>query len=117
MSRYGGRFATLLVVGCWLLGKTRTGQRLTTNNQQLRAIMMAVAIGILSPTMANACPVCFGDPNSPLVKGANNGVWVLLGIIALVQIGFVALFISFWKRARQLRAKREQFRLIEGGVR
>ena len=77
----------------------------------------ALAIALLVPVAANACPVCYGDPNSPLVKGANNGVWVLLGIIAFVQIGFVALFWSFWKRAQQLRRKRDQFRLIEGGAR
>ena len=89
----------------------------TTDKRKRRAVIAGLAVAMIVPSIANACPVCFGDPNSPLVKGANNGVWVLLGIIALVQIGFVALFISFWKRARQLRAKREQFRLIEGGVR
>ena len=115
----GGRFATLLVIGCWLLGRKTTSdhQQPTTNNQQLRAITSGLAVALLVPITLHACPVCFGDPNSPLVKGANNGVWVLLGIIAFVQIGFVALFISFWKRAKQLRAKREQFRLIEGGAR
>jgi hypothetical protein len=82
----------------------------------MRCVVATIVI-VLVPSIAAACPVCYGDPNSPMVKGANNGVWVLLGIIAFVQIGFVALFWSFWKKAQQLRRKRDQFRLIEGGAR
>jgi hypothetical protein len=65
---------------------------------------------------AMACPVCFGDPSSPLTKGASNGILFLLAIVGLVQIGFVALFVSFWRRARAMRRVREQFHVIEGGV-
>jgi hypothetical protein len=75
----------------------------------LAALMLAPA--------ASACPVCYGSPGDPLVKGANNGVAVLLGIIVLVQVGFAALFISFWRRARALQRRREQFHVIEGGAR
>ena len=72
---------------------------------------------IAMPVIANACPVCFGDPSSPLSKGATNGVWFLLGVIGFVQIGLVALFVTFWRRARAMKKFREQFHLIEGGVR
>ena len=41
----------------------------------------------------------------------------LLSVVGFVQIGFVALFFSFWRRARDLRRKRESFRLLEGGAR
>ena len=75
-----------------------------------------VLLVLLAPVFANACPVCFGDPNSAMQKAANNGIWVLLGVIAFVQLGFVALFVSFWRRARELRRRREQLRLIEGGA-
>ena len=66
---------------------------------------------------ALACPVCFGNPDSPMTKGTSKAVWFLLGTIGFVQIGFVALFISFWRRARANRKFREQFHLIEGGTR
>lgn len=65
---------------------------------------------------ANACPVCFGDPNSPMSKGTSNGVMFLLGIVGFVQIGFVALFYSFWRRAQALKKFREQFHVVKGGV-
>lgn len=66
---------------------------------------------------AAACSVCYGAPGEPMVRGVNNGIWVLLGLVALVQIGFVAMFWSFWRRARDQRRFRESFRIIEGGPR
>lgn len=66
--------------------------------------------------MLEACAVCYGDADSGMTRGMNNGILVLLGIIAAVQIGFVALFLSFRQRARQLREQKERFQLIQGGV-
>ncbi len=61
---------------------------------------------------AAACPVCFGAPDDPMVKGVNNGLWVLLGLVAAVQIGFGAMFWSFWRRAREQKRFRESLRVI-----
>jgi hypothetical protein len=71
---------------------------------------------MLSANAATACPVCFGGANS-LSKGMDSAILFLLSIVGFVQLGFVALFWSFWRRARELRRKRESFHLIEGGVR
>ncbi|HXG59098.1 MAG TPA: hypothetical protein VNL91_08750 [Thermoanaerobaculia bacterium] len=71
--------------------------------------MLAVA---LLPQIAAACPVCYGDPNSNLMKGVSNGVLFLIGVIAFVQIGFIALFVTFWLRARALARRREKFHLV-----
>ena len=65
---------------------------------------------------AAACPVCFGNPDSPMAEGVNNGILVLLGFVGFVQIGFLALFLSIYFRARRLRRQREQFSIIDGGV-
>jgi hypothetical protein len=64
---------------------------------------------------AFACPVCYGASGDPMVKGMNNGIWVLLGLVGFVQIAFVALFWTFWRRAKAQKRFREQFRVIEGG--
>ncbi len=80
------------------------------------AVKIAAAVGCLLPVTANACTVCFGNSSSPLAKGTDNGVLFLLAIIGVVQLGFVALFVTFWMRARALRRRRESFHLIEGGV-
>ncbi|MBV8520320.1 MAG: hypothetical protein JO197_23215 [Acidobacteria bacterium] len=81
---------------------------------------MRVAAGILLVLLmlfvaqaASACPACYGAPGDPMVKGVNNGIWVLLGLVGFVQVGFVALFWSFWRRARANKRFREQFHIVE----
>ncbi len=81
--------------------------------------LTAVAIGVVAagwPDAAAACSVCLGDPDSPMTVGVNNGILVLLGCVAFVQVGFFALFWSFRNRAKRLERQRERFSLIEGGV-
>lgn len=82
-----------------------------------RTAIVAIAVAIALPVVAHACPVCFGNPDSPMAKSATNAVWFLLGIIGIVQVGFVALFVTFWHRARTLKKFREQFHVIEGAAR
>jgi hypothetical protein len=92
----------------------QSAHRATGQPGNLLIIAMIVIVTLIAET-ATACPVCYGDPNDPMVKGTNNGVWVLLGIIGFVQIGFVAMFWSFWRRARDQKRFRDQFHVIEGG--
>lgn len=77
----------------------------------VRRVIAILAILLIAPT-ALACPVCFGAPNDPMVKGVNNGIWVLLGLVAVVQVGFAAMFWSFWRRAREQKRFRESLRVI-----
>ena len=90
------------------------GNRATGRLGNLVVITLLI---LLVAQSATACPVCYGAPGDPMVKGTNNGVWVLLGVIGFVQVGFVAMFWSFWRRARQQRRFRDQFHVIEGGPR
>jgi len=62
-----------------------------------------------------ACPVCYGQPGAS-TDSVNNAIFFMLSIVGLVQIGFVALFWSFRRRAKALQRHRESFRVIEGGV-
>jgi hypothetical protein len=78
----------------------------------VRARWVAFAVLILLAPAAFACPVCFGSPDDPMIKGVNNGIWVLLSLVGLVQIGFVALFWSFWRRAREQKRFRDSLRVI-----
>jgi hypothetical protein len=80
-----------------------------------RPALVAAAL-LLIPQILSACPVCFGDPNSAMVKGTNNGIFFLLGVIGFVQVGLGAMFVAFWRRARALRARRDSLRVINGGL-
>ena len=87
-------------------------------SRTVRAVVVAsVLLGILCvPSLVEACAVCYGDADSSLTRGMNNGILVLLGIIAFVQIGFVALFVSIRQRAERLRRRKERFQVIQGGA-
>lgn len=52
------------------------------------------------PKMALACPVCFGQSDSPLALGANMGIWVLLGFTGAVLSAFASFFVYLMRRAK-----------------
>lgn len=49
-----------------------------------------------------ACPVCFGDPNSPMVHAMNWAILLLLGITGGVLTGFAAFIVYLFKRSRMM---------------
>lgn len=66
------------------------------------AVILAVAavLGCASPALA--CAVCFGDPDSPLTKGALMGVYVLVGVVSFVLAGITATGVFWIQRSRRL---------------
>jgi hypothetical protein len=66
------------------------------------AVVLAVAavLGCASPALA--CAVCFGDPQSPLTKGALMGVYVLVGVVGFVLTGITATGVFWIQRSRRL---------------
>lgn len=81
-----------------------------------RLAVIAVAILVFAPGVGQACAVCYGASDSPMTEGVNNGILVLLGVIATVQVGFVALFVSIRQRARQERRRKKSLEPIHGGA-
>ena len=79
-------------------------------------VALAIGLLILRASSASACAVCFGDPNAQMTKGAEQGVWFLLGVMLLVQIGFGIFFFYLRRRARGFRdpVPRPVFRLVKG---
>ena len=82
----------------------------------LKPVLHLLIITLLVTQAAHACPTCYGDPNSPMTKGSDNAILFMLGVVGFVQIGFVGLFVTFWRRARALRRRRESLRLLDGGA-
>jgi hypothetical protein len=91
-----------------------THTRASRRRLAILAVFMLAAL--LTPQFTYACAVCFGNPNAPMTKGTTNGIAFLLGTVVFVQIGFVAMFWSFWRRAQTLRRRREAMRVIPGGL-
>lgn len=60
-----------------------------------------VTLGLLAaPRAALACPVCFGQSDSPLAWAVNMGVFMMLGLVVLVLAAFAAFFVYLMRRAR-----------------
>lgn len=66
----------------------------------MKKIFLA-AVFSLMPLAAEACSVCFGNPDAPMTKALQVGILVLLGILAMVLAGFAAFFLNLRKKARQ----------------
>jgi hypothetical protein len=49
---------------------------------------------------ALACPVCFGAPDSPQVKGMQMGILVLLAVTVAVLSAFAGFFLYLRRRQK-----------------
>jgi len=87
------------------------------NRSKALIVILAVGFSLATAGAASACPVCVGDTDSQMAQGTNNAILFMLGMVALVQGGLIALFISVRRRTKELRQRREQFQLVEGGAR
>jgi len=75
---------------------------------------VAMAALLLGAGKASACAVCWGDPESPLVRGAEAAILFMGAVTYLLIGGGVALFVVARRRARRGRAAGEPS--WEGGV-
>ena len=64
------------------------------------ALFAVAALSVLTPSEALACPICFGDPDSPVAQGANWAVFTLLGVTGGVLSAFVGFIFHLIKRSR-----------------
>lgn len=64
-------------------------------------------VAILNAQPAIACSVCYGDPNSPITKGAEAGVLVLLAVVVVV-LTLLASLLLFWVRRAAILAAADQ---------
>jgi hypothetical protein len=76
------------------------------------ALYLACAALAASPALAGACPVCWGDPQSPMRAGLNSGIYVLLGVTAFVLGGFVTLIMTIRRRTQRWEARKQDFHVV-----
>lgn len=65
-----------------------------------RAAVLSAALLLTVPGVALACPVCFGQNDSPMAVAMNSGILFMLGVVAAVLSGFGAFAIYLVRRAR-----------------
>lgn len=67
----------------------------------VRSVGVLVAVLVfVAPRVALACPVCFGENDSPLALGINYGIFAMLVIIGGLWVAFGSFFIYLRRRAR-----------------
>ena len=70
-----------------------------TANAALKRCATTVAL-LAVPRAALACPVCFGQNDSPLATAMNMGIFAMLIVVAGVLAAFAYFFIYLSRRAR-----------------
>ncbi len=80
------------------------------------AVPMALLAALALSQSAAACAVCYGAEDSAMTAGVNNAILLLLGVVALVQGSFAALFLSLRQRARRARSQAKGQRPSIGGT-
>ena len=58
-----------------------------------------------APRAALACPVCFGNSDSPLAIATNTGIIAMLVVVAGVLGSFATFFMYLSRRARRVAAQ------------
>ena len=87
----------LVFYGQWFLRKIRT--------TRIPPLVIVLIGFLLTPRAAEACTVCYGEAAGPMIDGAKIGVYVLYGLVVLVQIGIISFFLVLRNRAKKYAAK------------
>lgn len=69
----------------------------------MKATLLTLLFGG-APRVVLACPVCFGQSDSPLASATNLGIIAMLVVVAGVLSGFAAFIVHLNRRARQVAA-------------
>jgi hypothetical protein len=65
----------------------------------MRALLFAIVL-LAAPRVALACPVCFGQNDTPLGNAVKGGVILMLVLVGIVLTGFGAFIVQLNRRAR-----------------
>jgi len=78
----------------------RMGTRARTRIPAALRVAAATLLSTAAPRLAAACPVCFGENDSALAAGINDGIFMMLGLIVLLWGAFGSFFLYLRRRAR-----------------
>jgi hypothetical protein len=65
----------------------------------MRTLLVALVL-LAAPRAAWACPVCFGQNDTPLGNAVKAGVILMLVLVGVVLTGFAAFIVQLNRRAR-----------------
>jgi hypothetical protein len=65
----------------------------------MRTLLLTIVL-LAAPRVALACPVCFGQNDTPLGNAIKGGVILMLVLVGVVLTGFAAFIVNLNRRAR-----------------
>ena len=65
-------------------------------------LLTALVLLMAAAVKASACAACFGKTDSPMAKGLNAGIFVLLGVVAAFWVLFGSFFVFIALRAKRV---------------
>jgi hypothetical protein len=68
------------------------------------SVLLTVLL-LAAPRAAFACPVCFGENDSPMALAVNMGIIAMLVVVAGVLGAFASFFIYLMRRAKRAAAQ------------
>jgi len=66
----------------------------------VRGLLVAALLAVAA--RSHACPVCFGDIDSPIIDGLQSSILFMVGVTYFEILSGVAAFILLRRRARRL---------------
>jgi hypothetical protein len=97
--------AAAIVYGVWFWRKIRTPEeerRFRLSRIHKVGAMLAVWLAV-GDGAASACEVCYGNAGGPMIDAARAGVFLLWGLVLLMQAALVVFFLVLRKRAIESR--------------
>jgi hypothetical protein len=76
----------------------------------MRRIALITVLLTITPRLALACPVCFGESDAPMAKAMNMGIMLMLGVVVGVLALFASFIVSLVRRARLAESEMTQAR-------
>jgi hypothetical protein len=73
-----------------------------------RVIAWLIVLLAAAPRSALACPVCFGQNDSPMAAGTNMGIFFMLALVAIMFAAFAGFFVHLMRRARLAASDRDR---------
>jgi hypothetical protein len=77
------------------------------NGYPMRVFVLSLLIAA-APRAAFACPVCFGQNDSPMAAAMNMGILAMLIVVIGVLGAFASFFIYLMRRAKLAAAKESE---------
>jgi hypothetical protein len=72
---------------------------------RLARVILVSCLLLAAPRAALACPVCFGNSDSPLAIATNMGIIAMLVVVAGMIGAFATFFIYLNRRAKRVAAQ------------